>query len=397
MRSIVRIGYDNRVHKTFRGTGADERFANEVAVLTALEERGCEFVPKLLDSDPETFTIVTTNCGQPFESISEEKAKTLFDELEHDYGIIHDDPFPRNITYHAITGRFFVIDFELAQILPAPKPIAYSDNDHLQLNWFGKSVDGTRKPGNDDCLAAFASNQGWAVELELSGQIDISDIGAVFAVSDGMGGTSGGGYASWLAVKELRQFLPASMGSFEGSADPLMHLAKAVVGLNDHVNRLSAYKAECHDMGATLICGLFSERSMHFAHVGDSRIYQYFDGELTQLTNDHSPVGKLEASGQLNEREARSHPQRNLLYQAIGRSADKFQPQVGSAPLQSGMWFLFCSDGLIDGVWNNRIKNEIEFSIKKDRSPEDTAQALLKEARFAAGKDDTTLFVIQVV
>ena len=60
LRSIVRIGYDGRVHKTFRGTGADERFDNEVHVLKVLEDRGCDFVPRLIESDRDTLTPVTT-------------------------------------------------------------------------------------------------------------------------------------------------------------------------------------------------------------------------------------------------------------------------------------------------------------------------------------------------
>jgi len=63
LRATVRIGYDGRVHKTFRGPKADERFANEVRVLRHLEKQGCPFVPKLLDEDPEHLKIVTTSCG----------------------------------------------------------------------------------------------------------------------------------------------------------------------------------------------------------------------------------------------------------------------------------------------------------------------------------------------
>ena len=63
IRSIVKVGYDGRVYKTFRGSDKDERFANEVRVLNVLEARGCDYVPRLLDNDPQTLTIVTTNDG----------------------------------------------------------------------------------------------------------------------------------------------------------------------------------------------------------------------------------------------------------------------------------------------------------------------------------------------
>lgn len=107
-------------------------------------------------------------------------------------------------------------------------------------------------------------------------------------------------------------------------------------------------------------------------------------------------VGELEKQGKLNEREARTHPQRNILYQAIGTGSDKLEPQIGTIPLQPGMWFLFCSDGLIDGLWNRRIQDEFSTSQAENRSPKDTADKFLEEALRAAGKDDTTLFVVKV-
>jgi len=120
-RAVVHIGYDGRVHKQFKGHNAKERFENEVRVLKLLEERGCGYVPRLLESDPEKLTIITTNCGTIVKHISEARMKELFGQLERDYGVRHDDAFPRNITYHHGEGRFCIIDFELATILdPAP-------------------------------------------------------------------------------------------------------------------------------------------------------------------------------------------------------------------------------------------------------------------------------------
>ncbi|MDB4462547.1 hypothetical protein N9021_01185, partial [Akkermansiaceae bacterium] len=120
IRALVRIDFQGNVHKQFRGTDSDLRFANEIKVLKALEERGCPNVPTLLGSDKETLTIITTNCGAPAPLLTKEKATALFDELEELYGIRHDDPEPRNVTYSAKLGRFCLIDFELAEILPLP-------------------------------------------------------------------------------------------------------------------------------------------------------------------------------------------------------------------------------------------------------------------------------------
>ena len=117
LRATVRIGYDGRVHKTFRGPKAEERFANEVRVLRHLENRGCPFVPKLLEVEPERLKIVTTNCGSRVEHLDEERARELFAELEP-YGVRHDDAEVRNVTYRQSDGRFCLIDFEFSTILP---------------------------------------------------------------------------------------------------------------------------------------------------------------------------------------------------------------------------------------------------------------------------------------
>ena len=118
-RAIVRIGFDGRVHKTFRGHLAAERFANEVRVLGHLETRGCDFVPRLLESDPVALKIITTNCGSIVDQLNPGRMKELFAELEN-YGVRHDDAFMRNVTYRATDGRFCLIDFEFATILDAP-------------------------------------------------------------------------------------------------------------------------------------------------------------------------------------------------------------------------------------------------------------------------------------
>ncbi len=120
VRALVRIGYDGRVHKYFRGSNAAERFANEVSVLRTLEERGCDYVPRVLEAHENQLYLVTTNCGSLVERISEAKLKELFGALERDYGVRHDDPFTRNVTYRHSDGRFCLIDFELATILDAP-------------------------------------------------------------------------------------------------------------------------------------------------------------------------------------------------------------------------------------------------------------------------------------
>lgn len=122
LRALVRISYDGRVFKTFRGPKADERFANEVRVLQHLAERKCPFVPQLLEADPEQLRIVTSNCGARVEHLDDARLQEIFAELEA-YGVRHDDIDKRNVTYRQSDGRFCLIDFEFATLLPdAPAP-----------------------------------------------------------------------------------------------------------------------------------------------------------------------------------------------------------------------------------------------------------------------------------
>ena len=120
-RALVRIGYDGRVHKTFRGPRAQERFDNEVRVLRHLETRGCPFVPRLLEADPAQLRIITTNCGGRVDHLDENRQRELYAELEP-YGVRHDDAEMRNVTYRPSDGRFCLIDFEFATLLPEGGP-----------------------------------------------------------------------------------------------------------------------------------------------------------------------------------------------------------------------------------------------------------------------------------
>ena len=117
LRATVNLTFDGRVIKVFHGPRAAERFANEVRVLRHLEARGCGFVPRVLEADPERLRLVTTNCGSRVEHLDAPRTQEIFAELEQ-FGVRHDDPDIRNVTYRQSDGRFCLIDFELATLLP---------------------------------------------------------------------------------------------------------------------------------------------------------------------------------------------------------------------------------------------------------------------------------------
>ena len=130
-RAVVNIGYDGRVHKTFKGPQATERYENEVRVLDFLQKHSCGFVPKIVEKNDSKLYLITSNCGARVDRVSEDKKKRIFAELEQ-YGVRHDDAEVRNITYSQQLGRFCVIDFEFATILepgypPSPKMESVAD------------------------------------------------------------------------------------------------------------------------------------------------------------------------------------------------------------------------------------------------------------------------------
>ena len=116
LRATVNLTFDGRVIKNYHGADAPKRFTNEVRVLRYLEAHNCPFVPRLLEADEAKLRIVTNNCGSRVERMDAERLKELFAELEK-FGVRHDDPDLRNVTYRQSDGRFCLIDFEFATIL----------------------------------------------------------------------------------------------------------------------------------------------------------------------------------------------------------------------------------------------------------------------------------------
>jgi tRNA A-37 threonylcarbamoyl transferase component Bud32 len=119
LRSTVNLTFDGRVIKTYHGADAEKRYHNEVLVLRHLERQGCPFVPRLLETDKKQLRIITSNCGSRVEHLDHERQEELFAELQK-FGVRHDDPDQRNVTYRQSDGRFCLVDFEFATLLHPP-------------------------------------------------------------------------------------------------------------------------------------------------------------------------------------------------------------------------------------------------------------------------------------
>jgi protein phosphatase len=267
------------------------------------------------------------------------------------------------------------------------------------LKWFGWTDRGKVRPNNED---AFVGLQFDAREVHLLGRLGeaaTANADFAFAVSDGMGGANAGELASRIAVEKITTLLPRSfkqsaIGIEAGFEDVLSelfgetHRALAYVG--------GSYE-ETSGMEATLSLCWFTPGWMYFGHIGDSRIY-YLPAageEIKQLSHDDTHVGWLFRQGKLNEREARTHPRRNALQQALGAGHQFIKPHIGAVAHRPGDKFLLCSDGLVDGLWDRQL----EEGLRRVGAPNDKhspAQLLVEPSVQNSGRDNTTAVVVEV-
>ena len=391
-RALVNIGFDGRVHKTFRGHLARERFDNEVRILRHLQARGCDFVPRLLAVDEANLKIITSNCGSRVDHLGEERRRDLFAELEP-FGVRHDDAVMRNVTYRATDGRFCIIDFEFATLLEGKAAAAAATT--MQIGWSGMSDRGRFRANNEDAFLALTFDGHQAHYLGKTGEAPMAGADFVFAVSDGMGGARSGEFASRIALEKIIWLMPQgfllSAGGMNGGFEAL--LAELFATIHQDLITMGKNYEECAGMGATLSLCWFKPGWMYFAHIGDSRIYYLPDaGRLRQLTDDHSHVGWLRRAGRLNERQARNHPRRNALQQALGAGHQYLQPHIGAVACRPGDRFLVCSDGLIDGLWDRRIEEVLQTAPPAAK----LAGSLVEEAVASSGRDNATAIVIEL-
>ncbi|MFN3191505.1 MAG: protein phosphatase 2C domain-containing protein [Aureliella sp.] len=394
-RALVRIGFDGKVHKLFRGPRAEERFENEVRVLRFLEKRKCPFVPRLLESDEASLTIVTSNCGAIVESISEDKAQEVFEELEQ-YGVRHEDPFPRNITYRASDGRFCAIDFEFATILDDEDTTDELQADDSQgiakIIWSGSTDCGKFRPNNEDAYLLLRLDGTGIQYLGKTGEAPVDDTDYIFAVSDGMGGQDSGEFASRIALEKITTRLPkeylANESDGQGYTEEV--LLSLIESIHDAMLAQGRYDPNCRNMGATLTLAWLHRGQVTFAHIGDSRLYLVDEkGGWRQCSEDHSYVGWLRKEGKLNEREARVHPRKNVLNQALGAGHQYLKPQIGTIRLGSGCRLLICSDGITEALWDERVIELLRLS-----APELAAETLVQKAVGESGRDNATAVVV---
>lgn len=205
-----------------------------------------------------------------------------------------------------------------------------------------------------------------------------TDGSCLFAVADGMGGEIGGDMASGLAVEALN-------GCKRPSGNINSYLIELIRNAHDLVQKKVRDQPEYQGMGSTMVLAYVRKRLLYWAHVGDSRLYLFREGNLMRITQDHTIPGQLLAEGEITEEEAEKHHMRNLLLKCVGcRECD---PDAGTFMMKPGDILLLCSDGLYGDVPGSAIAQ----ILGAGDNLEEQLKALIDAALEAGGSDNITV------
>ena len=209
----------------------------------------------------------------------------------------------------------------------------------------------------------------------------------LLAVADGMGGHAAGEVASAVAIAAIAQLDEDAPGS-----DLLDALRDRAVSANAHLRDMVAGDPALDGMGTTLTAFLFAGSRLGMLHIGDSRAYLLREGQLTQITHDHTLVQTLVDEGRISEEEASTHPQRSLITRALdGR--DGIEPDLSVREVRVGDRYLLCTDGLTGPVGRNETLQEaLELP-----DPQESCDRLVQLALRGGGPDNVTVIVADVV
>jgi protein phosphatase len=211
--------------------------------------------------------------------------------------------------------------------------------------------------------------------------------GLLAIVADGMGGHQAGEVASQMAVDIIRRRYYE-----QSQTKPLKALEQAFVDANRVIHQASTEELSLRGMGTTATALLLVGNQVYFAHVGDSRLYRLYEGELSLITEDHTLIMEMLKSGLLSPEEARFHPHKNIITRALGT-----HPRVTIAtsqalqPVRIGDHFILCSDGLYDLVEDGEIKMTVLSA-----TPAFACQQLITLARERGGYDNISVGILAI-
>ena len=247
----------------------------------------------------------------------------------------------------------------------------------------GLSDVGRKREANEDCYAIVAGD-------------------SLFVVADGMGGHAAGEVASRLAVSAFSDFIATTRRDAEITwpydYDPAVsvngnRIRTAIRLANQRILETISQKKDLEGMGTTLVGAMIDDSRVCVGHVGDSRAYLVRDGQITQLTSDHSWVNEQVKLGFLTKTDAKRHPFRNVVTRALGSKED-VTVDLTEQRLEPGDIILLCSDGL-----NTMLDDEVIAATVADRAEDldAAARALIEKANEAGGEDNVTVVLIKAL
>ena len=243
---------------------------------------------------------------------------------------------------------------------------------------------GKQRDHNEDALFTFSAT--------VASNTSTTPLG-IYIIADGMGGHQHGEVASETAIRAMSSHLMRKIYSPIFGVTREMPEESLQEILTEGVYQAhQAVIKKAPGGGTTLTAVVILGNRMTIAHVGDSRAYAvYLDGRMQIITRDHSLVKRLEELGQITPEEAEIHPQRNVLYRALGQG-EPFEPDVSTAPLPQPGYLLLCSDGL----WGVVPDAEMFRIIAAAPSPHRACQNLIDAANLAGGPDNITAILVRM-
>ncbi|HEY4383056.1 MAG TPA: Stp1/IreP family PP2C-type Ser/Thr phosphatase [Ktedonobacteraceae bacterium] len=244
------------------------------------------------------------------------------------------------------------------------------------LDFAQRTDTGRKRANNEDNLVSVVPQDDQLLQAK----------GALFVVSDGLGGHSRGDVASELAIQKVQEYYYQDLLNDIPTA-----LQEAIKQANSTICEANEAEkgGQALNMGATCVAAVLHNQLLYAANVGDSRVYVLHEGQLHQITRDHSVVAQLVERGEITPAEARTHEKRNVIYRSLG--LPDVEVDLFTEPVQQGDTLILCTDGLC-GV----IEDEELQTIVEQYGPEESVEQLIARANEKGGPDNVTVIVVRV-
>ncbi|AEV95317.1 Stp1/IreP family PP2C-type Ser/Thr phosphatase [Pediococcus claussenii] len=242
------------------------------------------------------------------------------------------------------------------------------------MNYAYLSDRGSKRANNQDFVGIFKNKKGAVLSI----------------VADGVGGHRGGDVASEMAVSHIGVLFEESTVS--STKNGVNWLRRQISAENTKILAAAKQFQDLNGMGTTIVVALFVDHQVIITNLGDSRCYLYSaDGNLQQLSTDHSLVNELVEKGEITNEEAKFHPQKNYITRSLGVD-DNVQIDTKELVIHVDDQYLLCTDGLTNQVSNDAISIILQSTV----SLEEKCNQLIEMANNAGGPDNITALIVKI-